>query len=243
MKLPIKLETDLILSTVFELRFSSKIPSEAIFGMCYQTVAKKYPGVKAVRLPITQLPDVVRNSDRNLLYQPHHHLEIDGRGVGVGPKTIQFSVQKPYVGWTLWSTFILELLPDFIDLGIFENIERTGLRFFNFTEENLCDAAKMKISVGHAEISCQPMTLRAEIQEDDHTVVLNLVNNAIVEMAPSTRLAGSVIDIEVVKEINSSAADFQRSAEKVLNKSHKIEKKLFFEMLEPNFLAKLKPSY
>jgi uncharacterized protein (TIGR04255 family) len=241
--LPKKLETDLILSAIFELRFSSKIPSEAIFGMCYQVVAKKYPGVGAVRLPITQLPDVVRDSDPNLMYQPHHHLDIDGRGVGIGPKSIQFSVQKPYIGWLKWSNFILELLPDFIKLDIFENIERTGLRYLNFTEKNLSATAKMNISIGSVTITHQPMTFRAEIQEKDHTVVLNLINNAIVEVPPSNRLLGSVIDIDVFKEVNTSATTFQGNAEEILNRSHEIEKKLFFEMLQPDFIATLGPSY
>jgi uncharacterized protein (TIGR04255 family) len=201
--LPKKLNKDLILSAVFELRFSPKIPPEAVYGMVYQVVACKYPRLRSIRLPITQLPEVVRNSDPNLVFQPYNILEIDTRGIGIGPKVINFSVKKPYIGWEQWSSFINNFVMEFTRLGILGNIERTGLRFVNFTEQNLCEIANMSVQIGNSQLSCQPMTLRAEIQEDNFVKIVQLVNNAVIDIEPfkqsKTFLTGSVIDIEVIR--------------------------------------------
>jgi uncharacterized protein (TIGR04255 family) len=243
MSLPVKLNQDLILSAVFDLWFSTKIPSEAVLGMVYQFVAKKYPTVKLVRLPITQLSEEIRNSDPNLKYQPHYRLDIDTRGIAVGPKSIQFSVQKPYIGWKSWSEFIIEMWAEFVNMDIFNKIERTSLRFFNFTEQNLCEIARTSITIGDNILSCQPMTLKVELQEDAYATVLQLVSNAVVEIYQSQRLNGSVIDIEVIKKAGISVADFQGQIGSILNESHDIEKKLFFEILQPEFLETLQPVY
>ncbi|MDR1925452.1 MAG: TIGR04255 family protein [Planctomycetaceae bacterium] len=242
-KLPKKLKTDLILSAVFELRFSTKIPQEAVYGMVYQAVIKKYPSVSPVRLPITQLPDVVRNFDPNLIFQPYNILNIDTKGIGIGSRVINFSIQKPYIGWDQWSSFIAEFIPEFVQLGIFDNIERTGLRFANFTEQNLCSIAQMDVQIGSTKLGCQPMTLRTEIQEGDYIKVLHLVNNAVVEVRPLERLNGSVIDIEIIKKIDMPSAKFQEQFETILEESHQLEKRLFFEIIKDEFLTTLEPDY
>ncbi|MDR1289657.1 MAG: TIGR04255 family protein [Planctomycetaceae bacterium] len=244
--LPVKLGTDLILSAVFELRFSVKVPSEAVFGIFYPVVVKKYPHVKLVRLPITHLPEEIRQSDPNLKYQPYYRLDIGTQGINIGSTTIQFFVQKPYIGWEQWQTFIIELLPQFICTGSFEKIERTGLRFINFTEQNLYSITNTEIKVGNRNCTCQPMTFRTEIteiKEKQYTTILQLVSDAIIETFPSNRLSGSVIDIEVIRNINSSVNDFQNEIDVLLNESHKIAKNLFFEILQPDFLKTLKPTY
>jgi uncharacterized protein (TIGR04255 family) len=243
MDVPSKLKTDLILSTIFEIRFSTKVPAEAVFGILYNIVSKKYPNVKSVRLPILQLPEVVRNSDPNLKYQPHYQLNIDKRGIGISPKIIQFYVQKPYIGWEQWYAFITELLPEFINLELFEKIERTELRYVNFTEQSLCSVANIDIEVGNKQLSCQPMTLRTEFQDKGYTVILQLANDAVVETTRQERFTGSVIDLDIIKNLDTSAIDFQNQIGTILNESHEIEKKLFFEILRLDFLAELQPNY
>jgi uncharacterized protein (TIGR04255 family) len=227
--LPKKLQKDIILSAVFELRFSTKLPSEAVYGVVYQIVAKKYPSFHPIKLPITQLPEVIRNSDPNFLFQPHNILEIDTRGIGIGPRVLTFSVKKPYIGWGRWASFIAEFVPCFVKSGVLGTIERVGLRFINFTEKNLCEVAKMNVQIGDEQIECQPMTLRTEIQGDGNTKIVQLINNAVIDFDLSKRLTGSVIDIEVFEKISLSSTDFQGQFQTILNEFHNTEKKPFLK--------------
>jgi uncharacterized protein (TIGR04255 family) len=243
MDLPSKLKNDLILSAIFEIRFSTNVPAEAVFGMLYKIVSKKYPNVQLAKLPITQLPETVRNSDLNLKYQPHYQLNIDKRGIGISPKIVQFYVQKPYIGWEQFYNFIMELLPDIINLELFEKIERTELRYINFTEQSLCSIANIEIGVGKKQLSCQPMTLRTEFQDEGYTVILQLVNDAVMEIAQQERLTGSVIDLNIIKKLDASVVDFQNQIGAILNESYKVEKKIFFEIIQPDFLTQSEPSY
>ena len=243
-QLPVSLTHDLILSAVFDLWFSSKAPSEAVLGMVYQCVTKKFPNTKPTRLPITQLPEEIRNSDHNLKYQPHLHFDIDAtHGIAVGPKSIRFFVQKPYMGWRKWRPFIIEMWSELADIGFFYKIERTGLRFLNFTEKNLCAVTKTNIKIGSTILSCQPMTLRTELQEADYVTILQLASNAIIDINQSQRLNGSVIDIEVVKKVGVLASEFENTITLILDESHDIERRLFFDILEPEFVETLQPVY
>jgi uncharacterized protein (TIGR04255 family) len=248
MKLPSKLQNDIILLTVFEIRFSTtnKFPTEAIFGILYNIIIQQYPNVCLDRLPITDLPESIRNVDLNLKYQPHYQLDIgkDGIRICIGPKVIQFYVQKPYIGWQNWYKFITEMLNKLLMLPeLFDNIERTGLQYINFIEdEHLCSVANMTVEIGSHQLSRQPMTIRTEIQNKEYTTVLQLANNAFVDIT-CQQLRGSVIDLNIIRNFNEPVKDFQKQLDTVLNESHEIEKKLFFDILRPDFLNKLKPNY
>ena len=101
-KIPIKLGKDLILEAILELRFSTQTPAEVIFGAIYQSAHSGT--VKSTPLPILQIPEVVRKNDPNLKYQPHWKIDIDTRGIWIGPSVISFSISSPYVSWVSWKS-------------------------------------------------------------------------------------------------------------------------------------------
>jgi uncharacterized protein (TIGR04255 family) len=237
MNLSTELETDLVLSAAFEMRFSTIVPPEAVFGMLYPIVVQKYPHAKLTKLPIIQLPDEIRQIDSTFKYMPYYQFDIDTREIAIGPKTIQFSVQKPYTGWKQLQTFIIDLLPQFFDINLFEEIERTGLRFVNFMEQSLHSIANINFQIGNKQFAHQSAVFSVEIEVDEYMLSLQLVNNATIKTPALYQLKGSVIDIEIIKEVDFSVSDFRDKIEVILEESHQIEEQLFFEMLRPNFSA------
>ena len=241
-KTPIKLARDLVLFAALEVRFATKIPPDAVFGIVYQSIVERFPQSRVVRLPILQMPDAIRNVDPNLVFQPHHQLDIDSRQIWIGPRVISFVAQKPYIGWQQWQGFIADLLSVCSSFDLFELVERVGLRYLNFSEENLCLVADVDMRVGADTLSCQPMTFRTEIPEDGYVKILNLANNAVVEVS-NQRNTGSIIDIEVVKLARMAGQSFMNDFEVMLGDMHSIGKKMFFDLLQNDFLDTLGPEY
>ncbi len=72
MTLPIKIDPCLIIDALVEIRFSTKIHPNAVFGLLCNALQTDFEKVE--NLPILQLPDSVRSSDPNLQFKPHYRI-------------------------------------------------------------------------------------------------------------------------------------------------------------------------
>jgi uncharacterized protein (TIGR04255 family) len=242
-KLPIKLELDPIVEAVFELRFISHYPSEAIFGIIYQIIQKEYPNMKSIPLPITQIPEAVRNFDPNLKYQPHNRLQSDLWGINVGPNVISFSAQNPYMGWFKWKEIITKILQKIIELKIFNAIERSGLRYINFIERNVLQVTHIDVKIVGKKLDEQQTSLRTEFREDNYIETIQILNNASMVINNNQQF-GSLIDIDIAKDFTNGNANFlYEEIENILEESHLKVKSLFYKFLKDDYLNSLKPIY
>ena len=243
MKTPIKLSKDLIIEAILGIRFSTKMPAEVVYGHVYQAIADVFPDLDAVvtNLPVLQLPEDIRKNDLNLRYQPYWMITVGLYSVWVGDGVINFSVRKPYTGWGEWRGFMMKLLPKFYNL--LKGIEQISLRYINFTDETLCDVADIDVKIGPHTLSCNPMAIQTESTEEDITRTFRLANNATVQTPTDPPMKGSVIDVEVGTKIQFTEDFFQNQFCTLLEKLHELEKQLFFETLQKEFLDSLKPEY
>jgi len=241
-KYPAKIKFCPIQEAVFEIRFSSFLPSQAVFGITYQTINKHFSDSKLIQLPILQLPEAVRQSDPNLVYQPLHRLQKGNLSISIGPKVISFANQAPYIGWTVWKEQLLTILSAFVEAGICHKIERSGLRYINILKVPLFDATNTKIQIINDTLTSQSTTMRTEIKKEAETIIMQLSNNVNVAVNNASFL-GSVIDIDVLIDLNIDNAKFGEKMDEILNTSHTHEKELFFKLLKPDFLSTLEPLY
>jgi uncharacterized protein (TIGR04255 family) len=241
-KLPIKIEKDLISEAIFELKFSTNIPSGAVFGVIYKVIANKYSNVPNIALPILEIPETIRNSDPNLRYQAYNRLKIDNYNISIGPRVINFSVQKPYIGWTQWRTFINNILNDLINSDIFNIIESSGLRYINAIKDNVFSLINVNIEISEKKLSEQPTILRTEIKDEKYISVLQIANSALIKNNVD-KFDGSVIDIDVLRKLEMNNSDFKDEYMNILDEAHTKEKELFFKILKKDFLQSLKPVY
>ena len=241
-KIPLKVKNCPIEEAVFEIRFSSMFPPEAVFGIFYQILNRNFPGSALIPQPILQLPEAVRQTDPNLLYQAHHRLQRDNQSIGVGPRTLTFSNQKPYVGWAAWSSFIEKVVQELVASKVFNVVERTGLRYINLFEAKLFEIADIEVKVIGSKLDSQSTTVRSEILDQDFVIILNLANNVNINSCGRT-FTCSALDVDVLRNLGVDNDIFGKILSQVMIDSHQKEKELFFNILKQGHINSLDPTY
>jgi len=240
--LPTKLKRDTILEALFELRFEPALPNEAVFGAIYPIVTAIFNDLQHIPLPLSHLPDVVRNSDVQFKYQPLNRLQRKGSSVSIGPRVISFSVTKPYIGWSEWKPTILKVLDNIFDKDVIKYVERAGLRYLNFIEQDVFPLINVNVEIIDKNIKPTSTTIRTEIMEQEYLGILQLTNNASINENGQLK-KGSLIDIDIARNREISCNTFKEDLETILDTSHTMEKQLFFNILKTDFLNELGPIY
>ncbi|OHE57622.1 MAG: hypothetical protein A2Y36_14090 [Treponema sp. GWA1_62_8] len=240
-RLPKRISPCPISEAIFELRFTPKMPEEAVFGVVYSAVREHFPGQVENLFPI-QLPEALRRQDPNLQYAAQYRLRSENKIMSIGPRTISFSNTAPYLGWTAWSGFIQELLGKIRSTGVFGTIERTGLRYLNVFERRILDGIRMKLSLNDSAIIDESTTIRTEFLKSGIVSILQVNNN--VEITVGERsFRGSLIDIDCLANLGESQDDFFMHSNEVIERSHNREKELFYSLLTSETLAMFNPEY
>lgn len=234
MTLPINISPCPILDALLEVRFSSKINSNAVFGLIYNVLQSDFGKVES--LPILQLPDVVRASDPNFKYKPHYRISNNNFVIQIGPDVLAISSFPKYVGWDLFSKTIFDILQKIEKVGIINKIERVGIRYVNFFENSIFDKINLKVCIGTENILYKNTVVRTEIEQGDFNSTLQIANNAI-----NGAKIGSIIDIDTFT-ISNLDSFFDNKID-VINNGHTKEKELFYSLLQHDFLNTLNPKY
>jgi uncharacterized protein (TIGR04255 family) len=234
MNLPKNINPCPIVDALLEVRFTSKINANAVFGLIYSVLQKDFQKVET--LPILQLPDIVRASDPNLKYKPYYKVSNENFVIQIGPDVISISSFPKYLGWELFSKIIFEVLSKIENVGIINIIERIGIRYINFFETNIFEKVNLKVYIGADDILYKNTIVRTEIEQGEFSSTLQVANNAIINGK-----LGSIIDIDtfVTKNLDTF---FSRKTE-LINAGHLKEKELFYSLLKPEFLKTLNPTY
>lgn len=72
MRLPLKIDPCPIIDALVEIRFSTTIHPNAVFGLLYNALQTDFSKVE--NLPILQWPEAVRSSDPSLQFKPHYKI-------------------------------------------------------------------------------------------------------------------------------------------------------------------------
>lgn len=241
-RIPIKIDNCPIIESIFEIRFISNYPPEAVFGIFYQEISTVFKNAELIKLPIMQLPEAVRLSDPNLKYQAHHRLEQANQSIGLGPHVLIFSMNKPYSGWTQWSSFIIDILKHLTKEKVFRKIERTGLRYINVFDDEIFSIAKIKINLNNDCLDKQSTSLRTEMNDEEFIKILNISNNININYK-NENIFGSMLDLDIIKKIDLSNDEFKKELKNILMTSHDKEKDLFFNLLTDDYINSLVPHY
>jgi len=234
MRLPKKINPCPILDALIEIRFSTNIERDAVFGLIYN--ALHFDFEKVEKLPIMQLPDQVRASDPSLKFKPHYRLSNENIVVQVGPEVMSISSFPKYTGWSSFSSKIYDILEKVQEIGIIDSIVRIGIRYINFFEQNIFDNINLKVTLSENAIDYKNTVIRTEISQDNYKSTLQIANNA-----NHNNKSGSVIDIDTFMDDNID--DFFQRKKKIIDNGHEKEKELFFSLLKKEFLNALNPEY
>ena len=242
---PKKLEKCPLIETVLEIRFSSSLLDEAVFGVIYNSIQKDYSSFVPKPQPILQIPLEIRKSDPNIMFQPLYRLENNNLSIGISPKSIIFSNTKDYKGWTAFKEFVQSAMDSILTTDAITSVQRIGIRYINVISESLFDATLMKINLGDTIISKMDVnTSHIEKQlEDGMSLIYQLNNNVQVSINGEQPKSASMIDIDSVYQKKLLKEEFSKNYSDYLEMLHKNEKKAFFDLLNKQFLESLKPIY
>lgn len=238
--LPIKIDPCPIVEAVVEFRFSTSLPTDAVFGVVYSKLSDVFP--KMDRLPISQIPEAIRNQDPNLRYQPQYVIKHDNLHLKIGPRVLTFSNINEYVGWDSYSTFIKSTLDRLLDTDVIQFPERIGIRYINLFKFPILDNLNLQIILNESKLSEQTTTLRTELAEEDILKVIQIVNNTGV-MTYNYSDQGSLVDIDCIYNFPNASTDFYLRYYDLMQKAHLVEKSTFFSLLKEDFLRTLNPVY
>lgn len=235
-KLPIKISPCPIMEATVELKFSSDLPKGAVFGILYNSVKDTFG--KVDKLPAAMLPIEVIENDPNLKYKALYKLTDGFFNAQVGYDVVAFHSPSEYVGWQKFSENLIPFFNKVTASGIISQPESLVLRYLNFFEVNIYEHINLKIELVNQNHISNNLVMRTEIKEDNFIKVLQLANNVTIKDSFGQR-TGSLIDITCIY----NKQDILQLFPIIIDEAHKMEKKLFFELLKPEFLATLNPEY
>ncbi len=234
MQLPKQISPCPIKDAILEIRFTSQIHPNAVFGVIYHKLQSELSKVE--NLPILQLPEDIRSKDPNLHFKPYYRMSGNGYIVQIGPDVISINSYPEYLGWEKYSKIIFHILENIEELGIVESILRVGIRYINFFSEDIFNHINLNINFGNEILDNKNTVVRTDIEDEEFISTLQITNNANIN-----NTSGSIIDIDTFKETELS--EFFKIKEELINKAHLTEKYLFFKLLKEDYIKALNPVY
>ena len=240
MNLPKQINPCPIYEAVVEIRFNSSLPSDAVFGVVYNQLKDSYQNNE--QLPILQIPELVRNNDPNLKFQPYYKLKRDNYVIQIGPHVLSLSItDNSYTTWEDYFSEIQNVFGRVGELNFISNVMRVGLRYINFFEDDVWEKINLSVKIVEDEITDNEVFVRTVIPKEDFKVLLQVGNQF--ELTRNNQTASKVSVIDIDTSIEGDNVDFFENTESLLNKGHKLEKEIFFKLLKEEFLASLNPQY
>lgn len=238
MKIPQKINPCPIIEAIVEIRFESNVPPDAVFGVIYNEFKEEY--TKVEKLPILQLPEVLRTKDPNLQYQPYYKLIHENYLLQIGPNVLSIVNVNDYVGWSTFSSKINDTFLKVDKIGFISKANRLGIRYINFFEIDIYENINLKLFLSGNPFVSEQITFRSTFRTGNFLTNLQILNNGNIKVK-NVQKSGSIIDIDTY--IQDGKNNIFDNLVELLEEGHIEEKKLFFKLLKDNFLKKFNPEY
>lgn len=240
MTLPKKIDPCPIIDALVEIRFETNIFKSAVFGFVYKQIQAYYPG-EVTQLPILQLPEQLREQDPSLKFKPLYRIENPDFIIQIGPDVLCISSKIPYNGWDLFLEHVFFIISQLTDQKIVKRVIRLGHRYINFFEGNIWDCLSLTTPKIASYVSNNTL-IRSELIDGNFINIVQIADSAKYKATDSsTERSGSIIDIDTFREYDDNY--FTQNIKSELNQAHLCEKKLFFSLLNPQYLNTLNPEY
>ncbi|KAF3978123.1 MAG: TIGR04255 family protein [Methylococcales symbiont of Iophon sp. n. MRB-2018] len=235
--LPKKIIPCPIKEAVFELRFESSVPEDAIFGIVFNQFKDEFNNT-ATSLPILEVPSQIRNQDPNLMFAPHYKMDSEFFTMQIGPKAISLVNTKEYKGWECFQERISKTFKKLQKIGIITKINRLALRYINvFPHKNIFDSSSVQVVLENSPLDSSNINLVTEIKNDSISSSVRVISGAQVAMTNEI-IHGSVVDIDSSIQNVESKCFLDN-----LNQVHEEEKRLFYKIIGSKVLKTLTVEY
>lgn len=236
-KIPKKITPCPIIEAIIELRFEDlTFPIEIFLGGIFEKLKGKNPN-KPDKLPVLELPSVIRENDPNLRFAPHYKIKFQDYLLQIGPRTLSIACPKEYTGWSRFYPTIEEVFDEIKNLSYIEKPLRFGLRYINFFNEvDIFEFLKIELKLGPHDLIGFQNIIKTEFNQDDFKCILQFANKVRLNQS----MSGSIIDIDISTE---NCLDIFSNYKNMIPLAHTTEKAIFFSILKEDFLKKYDPKY
>jgi uncharacterized protein (TIGR04255 family) len=231
---PVKLDKDLLLDSVVEIRFVPKLPQEEVQTKIFEVLYKDFPYTKDVTVP----PAEMRASEP-FKYAITTFLHNNVFAIGFGSHAIVFNCVNGYKGWRDYFAMIEKYLEIFFSIGLFAEVVRIGVRYVNVFDTTTDLSKHIELDINFNNIAAYTSVhtaLKLELKKNACQINLTIADTALVNGKP-----GSVLDIDVTKS-NAGEAIFENICAQI-QEVHREEKELFTNILDHQFMQTLGPTY
>lgn len=245
--LPTKLGKEPLIDVLFEVRFTSKVPAEAVLpGLLFS----KLKGVGRIEpLPVAQLPSQVRAADPQLAFAPLSRITWAERYVIlVGERSLVVGCKMPYPGWTAFKPAILEVLEVLKGAEVLTKVHRHSLKYIDLFEVGADDAEALKrlnvsVRIGSQTVATENTSLRVELRRGSLLHAVQVATKAVVQQEGKGSRTGALIDVDTFAVAELEPEAFFGGLQSSLEEIHSGNKQMFFECLTEYGLKLLEPKY
>ena len=247
-RLPAKLGKEPLIDVVCGVVFASDIPADALLpGLLLPKLAGMKPKFEA--LPAAQLPQIIRDSDPNLLNAPLMRVVLDSQfTVLIGSKWLAVGCQMPYSGWTTFREMITTVFAVLGEAPFVKGIERHSLKYVDFIKSEEAGVSlsrfNLQIEIAGRKLTDQSTNIRTEIVERPFLHATTIISPAIANNSDGTVMgSGVVIDVDTHRVEKFETKEFLEKLPQLLEEIHLSNKLFFFDLLSEAGLQELDPIY
>lgn len=236
-ELPKRVRNCPIIEAVLEVRFETGFDHDAVYGSVYSIVKSDW--AKGVKLPITEIPQFLREADQTLKFSPHYRLTKENLLLQIGPSVISIVCKPPYVGSEVLFQEFNTVFDKLSKAEIFQRFIRVGVRYIDLFDNNIFDGLKCSFTLCGIQTHPQRTHIRTVIEGNDgFNLTLQLAGHVVTETPEQT---GFVFDVDTACELEKSPSI--EEVKQLLKSAHIQQKQLFFGLLKPEMLAMMEPEY
>jgi uncharacterized protein (TIGR04255 family) len=241
---PKRLKKESLLEALWEIRFSSdtETVAELLPGLLYKNKGGVYP--KIDRLPASNIPPPILKQDMNLRYTPTIRIDGNPYSIQIGEHVVSLSCRRPYTGWELFESEVLQLVEKLKETNLLTRPERFSLKYIDVIslgESPSLSLLNILVKLGDREIVDNVVQLRTELKENGFLHIIQIISPAQATLATGDRYEGVIIDIDTI--FTREDRDFWLDFRNHLNLAHDFNKKLFFSILTKDTINNLEPEY
>ena len=246
--LPVRLQENVIVDAVFELRFtSSKGFSELVPGSAREI----FGDITAIeKTPIADLPSQLREMDPNLQHQPTMRMVWEDIILIIGDRTLGIGYGTKYPGWNTFKTHIYKLFEclDSSKLSsMISSVERYSFKYIDFIPkqyyEKLEKPFPITIKLGADEVINSAMKLQIEKKEEFGVSLFEFSAPVQAEIEDRSVTEGTLISIDTVRFYNGNWESFKNDFNEYLENIHLVNKSCFFDAISTELISRLGAEY
>lgn len=244
--LPKRLRKEPLLDALFECRFNAHLPvSNILPGILFS----EFEGEKQLeRLPQSDLPEVIRNSDPSLQYVPLVRIRLQNYSFLVGDRSVAVACNLPYKGWNDFKPTIIKLIGVLKKSGLVDKVIRYSVKYVDLIPSNdptdQVNLANLSLRIGSHNLTKESYQVRMEVPVEGLINIIQVISGTKVIIPGKPEQEGVVIDIDTIKDIGGiSVEQLEQDLDSALEHIHRVSKETFFDCLTEQTLMRLEPEY